>query len=384
MTLKLSNRSDIASFRALENLRAVNLRVAAGEDIIRLEAGQPCFGAPEGVLEYARQQLIDNPIQGYTDAVGTVALRERIAQHYQTFYGAHVHPDHVTVATGSSSGFILAFTAIFNPGDKVGLINPSYAAYRNILKALDLQVVDIEARAEDDYQPTCDLLEEFGGDLDGLIINSPANPAGTIINENELKRICEWAHNNNVRLISDEAYHGITYCEKSQTAWAYNQDAIILNTFSKYFALTGWRMGWVVAPKDVSARMKKLSENLFVSPPTISQAAAWKVFDHYKELDTYVEAYQANRDILKTALPDAGLDKLSAANGAFYIYADVSAYSNDSEAFTKDLLNSAGVSCTSGLDFDPHRGHQTIRISYAGSATDMQEACRRIKQHLKG
>ena len=384
MALKLSNRSNIQGFRALENLRIVNELQSNGADIIRLEAGQPCFGAPQSVLDAAKQNIDDNPIQGYTDAIGTVMLRNRLAQYYQDTYNQTVSPDHFCLTTGSSCGFILAFITAFNAGDTVALTTPTYPAYRNILKSLDINVIELPARAEDNYQPTAELLEEHSKThaFDGLIINSPSNPTGTMMDETQLKNICEWCDQKDIRLISDEAYHGITYETPAQTALAYSKTVIVLNTFSKYFATTGWRMGWLIAPPDMNTRIKSLSENLYVSPPTISQHVALKVLDETKELDKYVEHYKANRNILKSELPKAGLTKLSPMQGAFYTYVDLREHTNDSENFCKRMLHEAGVSATSGLDFDPVRGHQTMRISYAGTPEHMHEACARIKKWI--
>lgn len=382
MSMKLSRRSDIESFRALENLREVNERSMRGEDIIRLEAGQPCFGAPEEALAYARKVIADDPRQGYTDSVGMLLLRDRIAVYYRDNYDIDMDYSHIAVTVGSSSGFILSFLAAFDAGDKVGITSPTYAAYRNILKSLDIEPVEIEVTAETNYQPTAKILENAGQKLDGLIINSPSNPTGTMIDEDELQNICRWCNDNGVRLISDEAYHRVTYEEDAQTALKYSDSAIVLNTFSKYFAMTGWRLGWLALPEDMAGRVKKLAENLFVSPPTISQHIAYKVFDHTDILDGYVAQYKENRDILRKHLPEAGIDKLSQGKGAFYFYADVHHLTNNSEEFCRRMLDEAKVSTTSGVDFDSARGHTAIRISYAGDPKDMHEACRRLKDWL--
>ncbi|MCF8495744.1 MAG: aminotransferase class I/II-fold pyridoxal phosphate-dependent enzyme [Alphaproteobacteria bacterium] len=383
MTLKPSTRSDIESFRALENLREANERVLRGENIIRLEAGQPCFGAPEKALEHARDVIKSDPRQGYTESLGMALLRDRIAVHYRNFYGIDLPYNRVAVTAASSTGFILTFLAAFDAGDKVAVTNPTYPAYRNILRSLNLEVVELETTAESNYQPTAALLEKSGKKFDGLIINSPANPTGAMIDGDELKKICAWCDANGVRLISDEAYHGVTYEDKAPTALQFSDNVIVTNTFSKYFAMTGWRLGWLVLPENMTDRIKRLAENLFVSPPTIAQHLAYKVFDHTDILDGYVRHYRTNRDILKTHLPEAGIKNLSAAKGAFYLYADLSDLTNDSEQFCRRMLDEAKVSATSGVDFDPKRGHTTMRLSYAGKPEDMQEACRRIKEWLE-
>ena len=383
MTLKTSQRSDIQTFRALDNLRNVNEKIAKGADIIRLEAGQPCFGAPQAALDYAAQCLIDNPVQGYTDALGMLPLRQRIAAYYQDYYGVRVSAEQISITSGSSPGFIMSFLSAFDAGEKIALCTPTYAAYKNIVKSMDLSIVEIETNADTNFQPTLELLKNAPQKFDGIIINSPSNPTGTIIDEAELEKICRWCDEQGIRIISDEAYHRITYGKKAETALKFSSNVIVMNTFSKFFAMTGWRLGWVVSPPDMMERMKKLAESLFVAPPTISQHVAYKIFDHLDELDGYVASYKENHDILRDMLPDAGLTKLSKGDGAFYFYVDVSDYTDNSEDFCRRLVEEAGVSATAGLDFDCKRGHQFIRMSYAGSAKNMREACQRIKNWLR-
>ena len=378
--LKTSDRSNIAMFRALDILRQVNELSAEGVDIRRMGAGQPNVGAPQEALDYAISMIQKDPRQGYTEAIGAPFLRERIAQYYSDYYGVHdVSPENIVITAGSSSGFILDFLTAFDAGDHVLLTTPTYPAYRNILKALDIETVEIEARAEDNYQPTLELLEKCGEQFDGIIINSPSNPAGTMIDDDEFEKICKWCDEKNIRIISDEAYHGITYDKKSPTALKYSKNAIVLNTFSKYFAMTGWRLGWTVLPDEMVDPVKKLSESLFVSPPTISQHLAYKIFDHTDVLDRYVEDYRKNREILITELPKAGITDFTNAAGAFYVYADVHHLSNDSEKFCAKMLAEARVSTTPGVDFDLTRGHKGIRICYADSQDNIIEACNRLK-----
>lgn len=382
MSIKLSNRSDIESFRVLDNLRAANELVMKGENIMRLEAGQPCFGAPEAALKHAQQVIADDPRQGYTEAVGMPLLRDRIAVNYRDRYGCDLDYSRIAITVGSSGALIFTFLAAFDAGDRVAVTVPCYPAYRNILKSVGLEVVEIETTAETGYQPTAEILEKCGQKFDGLIINSPANPTGAMIPEDELQRICQWCEQNGVRLVSDEAYHHITYEIPAQTVVKYSKTAIATNTFSKYYAMTGWRLGWMVMPEDMVDRVKRLAENLFVSPPTIAQHLAYKVFDHTDVLDGYVKQYKKNRDILREHLPSSGIENLSRAEGAFYFYADIRNLTNDSNAFCRRMLEEAQVSATSGIDFDSERGHTTMRISYAGSAEDMLEACRRLKVWL--
>tara|TARA_R110001592_G_scaffold29350_10_gene106661 strand:+ start:40439 stop:41593 length:1155 start_codon:yes stop_codon:yes gene_type:complete len=378
--LKLSSRSDIAMFQALDILRQVNEREAEGIDIVRMGAGQPCFGAPQAALDYAIEMIQKDPRQGYTEAVGMPALRERIAAYYDSYYGVEVSPANIVITSGSSCGFILDFLAAFDAGDRVAITTPTYPAYRNILTALNIEVVEIEANAEDNYQPTLDLLQNCGERFDGLIINSPSNPSGTMIDDGELEKICNWCDEQNICLVSDEAYHGITYEHKAPTARQYSKNAVILNTFSKYFAMTGWRLGWTVLPDNMTERVKKLSESLFVSAPTISQHLAYKVFDHLDVLDGYVASYRKNRDLLRTELPKAGIHNFTNGAGAFYVYADIHHISNDSEQFCFKMLDEARVSTTPGVDFDLTRGHQGIRICYADNEQNIIEACERLKK----
>ena len=378
--LKISNRSDVATFRALEILAQVKNRKAQGTDIISMAPGQPNVGAPQEALDYAISKIHADPRQGYTEAIGMPSLRERIAQYYDYYYDTKISPDNIVITTGSSSGFILSFLAAFDAGDRVALTTPTYPAYRNILKALNIEVIEIETRAEDHYQPTRDFLENCSKMFDGLIINSPSNPSGTMIEQSELKKICAWCSENKVRLISDEAYHGITYGSKAQTARKYSEDAIILNTFSKYFAMTGWRLGWSVVPDNMTDRIKKLAESLFVSAPTISQHLAYKIFDHIDVLDGYVANYRKNRDILMRELPKAGITECTEGAGAFYLYANVHHLSNDSAGFCAKMLDDARVSMTPGIDFDLTRGHKNVRICYADSQENIIEGCKRLQE----
>jgi aspartate/methionine/tyrosine aminotransferase len=382
MAFKLSKRSDVESFRALAILSDVAERRERGENIVSLSPGQPCFGAPPAVLKYAQEIITQDPTQGYTAAIGTLSLRMRIAAYYKDKYGLDINHERVVVTTSSSSGFILGLTASFDAGDTVALTTPTYPAYKNILKSLGLNIVYIETTKETNYQPNAELLEKSGKKFDGLIITSPSNPTGAMIDEPTLKAIAQWCDAKKVRLFSDEAYHGITYEQKAHTAVKFSDNAIVLNTFSKYFALTGWRLGWMIVPESMTPTLKKLAENLFVSPPTISQYIAGESFAHTDVLDGYVAKYKENRDILRKHLPDLGFGNLSSAQGAFYFYVDIHNLTNNSEEFCSRMLEEAKVAMTPGPDFDPERGQSTVRISYAGSAADMVEACARLKKWL--
>jgi len=378
MTLKAANRSAIESFIVMDVMRAANEREAQGEDVLHLEVGQPSTAAPRKVLEAARNAL-DCELLGYTDAFGAPHLKEAISTHYKTTYGVNVDPARIAVTTGSSGGFVLAFLSAFDVGDRVALASPGYPAYRNILKAFGIEVVNIEVGPETNYQPTPDLLENITGDLDGLIIASPSNPTGTMIDGPGLKALADYCLNHGIRLISDEIYHGITYGEPAHSMAEFAQDAFVVNSFSKYYSMTGWRLGWLIFPAQLARPIECLAQNLFISPPTLSQVAAVSAFDCADELKASVDRYKANRDILLEELPKAGFDKLSQAQGSFYIYADVAHLTNNSLEFCKCILKETGVAITPGVDFDPARGHNFVRFSFAGSTEDMREAAKRLR-----
>jgi aspartate/methionine/tyrosine aminotransferase len=380
MTLKLSRRSAIPPFRALDLLRVVNERAAAGEDIIRLEAGQPSSGAPPEALEYARSVISRDPRQGYTEALGMKLLRDRIAVWYRDEYGIDLDHSRIAVTIGASGAFLLAFLAVFEAGDRVAMGVPCYPPYRNILRTLGVEVVEIETTAKTNYQPTLAQLEALKGKIDGLVIASPGNPAGTLIAPEELKSIVAWCERKGVRLVSDELFQKITFGATAETVLRHTQNAVVANSFSKYFAMTGWRLGWVVLPPDVMERVKALSESLFVSPPTLAQHVAYKVFDHIDVLDGHVKTYGENLAILKRELPKAGFTKLSDTKGTFYLYADVSDLTDDSIEFCRRMLDEAKVACTPGIDFDEKRGHGTIRISFGGTTAHIIEGCERLKK----
>jgi aspartate/methionine/tyrosine aminotransferase len=372
MTLRVSRRGLVPSFIAMDVLRAANARAAAGERVIHLEVGQPGTSAPRPVLNAARQALADDRI-GYTDAAGIPPLRAAIAADYRARYGVAVDPAEIVVTTGSSAAFQLAFLAAFEPGDRVALAAPGYPAYRNILSALGLETVLIEVGENAHYQPNPELLADYP-DLAGVIVASPANPTGTMIAPAELRRLSDYCRERGIRLVSDEIYHGITYEGVAQTARAYGREAIIVNSFSKYYSMTGWRLGWMLVPPDLARSVECLAQNFYISPPTLSQHAAIAAFDCRAELDGHVARYRANRDRLIVALRQAGLTRFAPADGAFYLYVDVSSLTRDSEAFCRKMLAEIGVAVTPGLDFDPIHGDEWVRLSFAGSTADIEEA----------
>jgi aspartate/methionine/tyrosine aminotransferase len=364
----------------MDVLRAANERQAAGAEIIHLEVGQPGSAAPELVLEAARRALVGEPI-GYTDALGIAPLRRAIAAHYQAQYGVAVDPAEVVVTTGSSAAFLLAFLAAFEPGDRVGLAIPGYPAYRNILSALGIEPVLIAVGENAHYQPTPELLAGLGR-LDGLVVASPANPTGTMISAADLARLAAWCRDHGIRLVSDEIYHGITYETEAATARAFGRDAIIVNSFSKYYSMTGWRLGWMLVPPDLARSVECLAQNFYISPPALSQLAALPVFGCRPELDRHVSRYRTNRDLLVETLRTAGLSRIAPAEGAFYLYLDVSSLTRDSKEFSGRLLAETGVAITPGLDFDPIDGGGWVRLSFAGSTDDVAEAARRLNDWL--
>ena len=378
MTLKIARRGLVPPFIAMDVLRAANERAAAGDDVLHLEVGQPSTPAPAAVLAAARAAL-DGETLGYTDALGLPALREAIAAHYRERYGVALDPSRVVVTTGSSGAFLLAFLAAFEPGDRVALAAPAYPAYRNILTALDLVPVELTAGPEHRYQAALDLLRAQGQGVDGLIVASPANPTGTMLAPDELAAIVRYCRDMGIRLVSDEIYHGIVYSVTAATALASGDEAIVVNSFSKYFSMTGWRLGWMVAPADMLRPIECLAQNLYISPPALSQHAALAAFGCRDELDANVARYARNRAVLLDELPKAGLTRFAPADGAFYLYADVAHLTNDSPEFCRRMLREIGVACTPGTDFDPARGNATLRLSFAGTADTIAEAARRLR-----
>ncbi|MGH6620451.1 MAG: pyridoxal phosphate-dependent aminotransferase [Alphaproteobacteria bacterium] len=375
MAPKVSSRSGIPPFMVMDVLRAANERAATRKAVYHLEVGQPGTGAPEGVLDAARQALAGDKL-GYTEALGIPALREAVARHYKDYYGIPLDPGRVVVTTGSSGGFVLAFLAAFDAGDRVALASPGYPCYRNILSAFGVEPVCLPAEAADRFQPTPALLDRArrDGPLDGLIVASPSNPTGTMLRRAELQDLADYCDLHGIRMISDEIYHGITYDRRADTALGIAPSAIVINSFSKYFSMTGWRVGWMVVPEDLTRAIECLSQNLFISAPTLSQLAAVAAFDCRDENDRRVDSYRASRDLLLRALPQAGFDKLAPADGAFYIYADVGHLTNDSDTFCRQILADTGVALAPGLDFDPDRGHRFVRFSYAETPATVKHA----------
>lgn len=376
MALKLAARGDVAPFLVMEVMRAAGERVAAGKDVLHLEIGQPGFQAPKGARAAAARAL-ESETLGYTDAFGIPPLRTGIVDQYKFAYGLDVAEARIAATTGSSAGFLLAFLACFEPGDRVALANPSYPCYRNILKTVGVEPVEIPVGPETAFQPTPEDLAKLG-DIAGVVVASPSNPTGSMFQPGELHRLARWCDDHGVRLISDEIYHGLTYGPAAETA-AVSPSAVVVNSFSKYYAMTGWRIGWCVLPEPLIGPVERLAQNLFISPPALSQIAAAAAFDCREELEANRAVYAANRADLVAALTARGLDPAAPPDGAFYVYVDASPLSNDSAALCRAMLDEIGVAATSGLDFQPNGGDRFIRFSFCAGRDDVAEAARRIR-----
>ncbi|MFO1101562.1 MAG: pyridoxal phosphate-dependent aminotransferase [Methylocystis sp.] len=384
LPLPPSRRSDIAPFMAMDVLRDAKALERAGRSIIHLELGEPGVAAPRRVREAAVESLRHGAI-GYGEALGDAPLRARIARHYGERYGVEVAPDRVIIATGSSGGFLIAFLAAFDAGARIAVTAPGYPAYANILSALGLEPVLLDVGEETRFAPTAAMLEAAHREkkLHGALFMSPANPTGAMIEREELARICAFCDEAGIIFVSDEIYHGLEYERRAETALRFSQRAIVINSFSKYYAMTGWRLGWLAAPAELMRPLERLQQSLAICAPTLSQRAALAAFDAGDELEANRAAYARNRAFLLDRLPQLGLDKFAPPDGAFYIYADVSRFTDDSIAFCRRMLHEAGVATTPGLDFDPRRGAKTLRLSYAGPEADIREGVARLEAWLK-
>jgi len=373
-------RSAIDPFIVMDVMRQAAAAEAAGRSIVHMEVGQPATPAPRAARE-AVKRAIDGDNLGYTLALGMDALRERIARLYRDWYGITVAAERVVVTSGSSAAFVLGFLALFGPGDRVALPAPGYPCYRHILTALGVEPVALETGPNTRWMPTAAQIEEAATRerLAGLLIASPANPTGTMLEPERLAEICAVARRRGLWFVSDEIYHGLTWGLPQATALQFSDDVIVINSFSKYFSMTGWRVGWMVVPPGLVRTVERLAQNLYISPPAVSQVAALGAFDGLEELEANKRVYAANRELLLRELPKAGLAEIVPADGAFYLYVDVSRFTGDSLAFAKQMLDEAGVAATPGIDFDPGRGRRFVRFSYAGSTAQMAEAARRLQ-----
>ena len=366
-------------FIVMDVMEAARAAESAGRHIIHMEVGQPGSAAPAGARAAAAEAMQDDAL-GYTVALGLPALRARIAQLYGEWYNVDLNPERVVVTSGSSAAFLLAFTALFEAGDRVAIGAPGYPSYRQILKALSLEPVLIEAQPENRLQPIATDLK--GLNAQGLMVASPANPTGTMLDHASMSSLIGAAQAEGAAFISDEIYHGIEYEAKAVTALEITNDAYVINSFSKYFSMTGWRIGWMVVPEDHVRIIERLAQNMFICAPHISQVTALAAMDCYDELRANMKVYTDNRALMLEGLPKAGLGKFAPPDGAFYVYVDVSEYTNDSRQFAADILEHAGVAVTPGLDFDSKRGHQTLRMSYARSTADIVEGLARLQAFM--
>ena len=377
--MRSSNRGDVDPFIVMDVMESARQAEAAGRHIIHMEVGQPGTGAPAA----ARAKLaasLDDPL-GYTVGLGLPELRERIAQLYVDWYGLTLDPNRIVITAGASGAFLLAFSALFDNGARVGLGLPCYPSYRQILKAVGLTAVEMETTLEARFQPLPKDVAKH--QLDGLIVASPANPTGTMLDKPALAELTETCQRAGAAFISDEIYHGIDYDKKPVTALEVTDDVYVVNSFSKYFSMTGWRVGWMVVPEDHVRRVERLAQNMFICPSHASQRLALAAMDCDDELQRNLAVYAENRRLLLDGLPKAGFDKIAPPDGAFYIYADVSEHTEDALAFSKEILDEAGVAVTPGLDFDPVDGRHWLRFSYAGSTADMVEGLARLTAFMK-
>ena len=385
MTDRVALRAGIPPFHVMDVWLAAAQRQRSHGDLVNLSAGQPSVGAPEPVRAAAAAALQSNQL-GYTVALGIPELRSAIAGSYADRYGLAVDPDDVVVTTGSSGGFLLAFLACFDVGDRVAIASPGYPCYRNILSALGCEVIEIPCGPETRFQPTAAALAEIPGPLAGVIVASPANPTGTVLEPAELAAIAQWCDETGVRLISDEVYHGLVYdgAPPTSCAWQTSRNAVVANSFSKYFAMTGWRLGWLLVPPALRRAVDCLTGNFTICPPVLAQYAAVAAFTPaaIAEADGHLRHYAANRELLLDGLRGMGIDRLAPTDGAFYVYADLAEYTDDSLAFSARLLTDTGVAAAPGVDFDTERGNTFIRLSFAGPTADISEALHRIRGWL--
>ncbi|MGC1430408.1 MAG: aminotransferase class I/II-fold pyridoxal phosphate-dependent enzyme [Albidovulum sp.] len=378
--MRISSRGVVDPFIVMDVLEAARRAEAAGRRIIHMEIGQPSTSAPADARA-ALGAAMEAGTLGYTVALGLPELRAGIAGLYRRWYGIDLDPARVVVTSGSSGAFVLAFTALFNAGDRVALGEPGYPSYRQILKALSLTPVGIPTRAEDRYQPRA---EDVPHDVAGLIVASPANPSGTMLDHRALSSLITAAQARDISFVSDEIYHGLHHESRAISALEISDDVYVINSFSKYFSMTGWRVGWMVVPDAHIRMIERLAQNMFICPPHASQIAALAALDCVDELEANRAVYSRNRQLMLEGLPKAGFDRIAPPDGAFYIYADVSDLTDDSRRFASDILDHAGVAVTPGLDFDPVRGGQTLRFSYAGATEDIVEGLVRLQRFMAG
>lgn len=380
-----SLRGRIDAFVVMEVMKETAAREALGQDVIHMEVGQPATPAPRLAREAAKR-AIDGQRLGYTEALGLVALRERIALHYRQAHGLEISPERILITTGSSAGFVVAFLALVDSGERIGLPEPGYPCYRQIARVLGLEPAPIPCGPETGWLPDLDAVEALARSerpIKALVLASPANPTGSMLPPDVLSRVARRCEELGVWLISDEIYHGLDFGQPARTALASSDRAFVINSFSKYYSMTGWRVGWLIAPESLMRSVERLAQNLYISVPAVSQYAAIAAFDAVEELEGHKAVYASNRQLLLEELPKAGFDRIAPADGAFYLYVDVSRFTEDSEAFVRRMLDETGVGATPGIDFDPRRGKEFVRFSYAGAPVDMACATQRLRAWRK-
>ncbi len=381
----VANRANVPPFHVMDLLAAAAERRRTHGDLLDLVAGQPSTPAPAPVRAAAHRAL-DEEVLGYTPALGIPALREAICAHHRRVHGLDVSPDDVVVTTGSSGGFLLAFLAAFEPGDRVAIARPGYPCYRNVLTALGCEVVELPTGPESRFQPTVEMLDGLDRPVHGLVLASPANPTGTMLVPSELAALARWCEERGVRLVSDEIYHGIEYASPMQhaSAWETSRHAVVFNSFSKYFSMTGWRIGWMLVPEQLRRPVDVLTGNFTICPPVLAQHAAVEAFSDasYAECEGHVRRYAANRAVLLEGLPRLGIERLAPADGAFYVYADVAHLTDDTMAWCHRLLAETGIATAPGIDFDTAVGNRFVRLSFAGATADMEAALDRLDAWL--
>ena len=377
--MRVSTRSDVDPFIVMDVMEAARKAESSGRHIVHMEVGQPGTGAPVAATQALARAMEQGPL-GYTVALGLPELRARIAQMYGEWYDVDLNPERIVITPGSSGAFILAFTALFDSGDRVGIGAPGYPSYRQILHALGLAPVDLQTSPDNRLQPVSN--DFANSNLQGLLFASPANPTGTMLDRTSMSTLIEGAHAQGASVISDEIYHGIEYEAKAVSALELTDDCYVINSFSKYFSMTGWRVGWMVVPEDHVRVVERIAQNMFICAPHASQVAALAAMNATDELERNMEVYRRNRALMLEGLPKAGFANFAPPDGAFYVYADVSDITSDSRSLAAEILEHAGVAVTPGLDFDPVRGHATLRFSYARSTTDIEEGLARLHRFM--
>ena len=377
--MKNSARGSVDPFIVMDVMEAASKKEKSGYEVIHLEVGQPGTSAPKMAAESVKNKILKSTM-GYTVALGIPELREKIADLYLRWYNVQVEPERIIVTPGSSGAFILTFTGLFDVGDTIGVGSPGYPSYRQILKALSLNNSTIKTFNNNKFQPV--VADIINNSLDGLLVASPANPTGSMLNKYDLEKLIDACKMKQTVFISDEIYHGIEYESRAVSALEVSDDCIVINSFSKYFSMTGWRLGWIVVPKNHIRQFERLAQNMFICAPHISQIAALGALDASDELNLNLKTYEVNRTILIEELPKLGLKNFAPPDGAFYFYIDVSEYTDDSVNFAKSVLDEVHVAITPGIDFDPERGLKTIRLSYACSTSDLKEGLKRLEKFM--